>query len=71
MQHAINEFHANKDRITKEQLLKHFGTLDVEFLKSRVTVRVYPTIEEWYDGEKLIFRIASKPNFKATEARNK
>lgn len=64
---VIDKFHEDKEKVVKEQLVKHFGTLDTEFLKSRVNVKRYPTVEEWYDGKTLIFRIATSPQFIVNE----
>lgn len=64
---VFNKFMEDKEKVVKEQLMKHFGTLDTEFLKTRVIVKRYPTVEEWYDGETLIFRIATAPHFTIKE----
>lgn len=64
---VIDKFHEDKEKVVKEQLVKHFGTLDTEFLKSRVNVKRYPTVEEWYDRKTLIFRIATSPQFIVNE----
>ena len=60
---VFDKYMEDKEKIVKEQLMMHFGTLDTEFLKSRVNVKRYPTVEEWYDGKTLIFRIVTSPHF--------
>lgn len=64
---VFDKYMEDKEKFVKEQLMKHFETLDTEFLKSRVNVKRYPTVEEWYDGETLIFRIATSPQFIVNE----
>lgn len=64
---VFDKYMEDKEKFVKEQLMKHFGTLDTEFLKSRANVKRYPTVEEWYDGETLIFRIATPPQFIVNE----
>lgn len=64
---VFDKYMEDKEKFVKEQLMKHFGTLDTEFLKSRVNIKRYPMVEEWYDGETLIFRIATSPQFIVNE----
>lgn len=64
MHKVIDKYHEEHEKLVKEQLLKHFGTLDMDFLKARVEVKSYPTVDELYDGETLIFKISKIPTFK-------